>query len=137
MRLEQLTIENFRGFESLSLRFHPEVTVLVGANGSGKTTVLEAVVLVLASALRSSEQDAEEPEPMFSMMDARPSNDPAKVVLALSHRGKHVELDGSYSPASIDAWLARCRGPHAPRRMEERMERTCRVPGALPLVPRT
>jgi len=100
MRLEQLTIENFRGFESLTLRFHPEVTVLVGANGSGKTTVLEAVVLVLASALRSEEQDPEEPLRLFSMMDARPSSDPAKVVLALTHRGKHGKLDGSLTPGS-------------------------------------
>jgi predicted ATP-binding protein involved in virulence len=100
MRLEQLKIENFRGFESLTLDFHPEVTVLVGANGSGKTTVLEAVVLVLASALHTGEEAPD--EPLFSMMDARPSADPAKIVLALTHRGRHGELDGSYDPASAN-----------------------------------
>jgi predicted ATP-binding protein involved in virulence len=100
MRLEQLKIENFRGFESLTLDFHPEVTVLVGANGSGKTTVLEAVVLVLASALRSEEQAPDEPDRLFSMTDARSSANPAKIVLSLTHRGKHGELDGSYFPAS-------------------------------------
>lgn len=100
MRLEQLKIENFRGFESLTLDFHPEVTVLVGANGSGKTTVLEAVVLVLSSALRAEEQGPEEPPRLFSMMDARPSAAPASIVLALTHRGKHGTLDGSFDPAS-------------------------------------
>ncbi len=43
MRLEKLKLENFRGFENLELDFHPEVTVLVGINGSGKTSILDAV----------------------------------------------------------------------------------------------
>lgn len=100
MRLEQLKIENFRGFESLTLDFHPEVTVLVGANGSGKTTVLEAVVVLLSNALGSDEDPPEEPHEYFSMMDARPSAEPAKIALALTHRGKHGQLDGNYFPAS-------------------------------------
>jgi len=48
MRLTRLKLENFRGFESLELEFHPEVTVLVGVNGSGKTTILDALAMELA-----------------------------------------------------------------------------------------
>ncbi|MCP4676953.1 MAG: AAA family ATPase [Deltaproteobacteria bacterium] len=43
MRLEKLKLHNFRGFENFELDFHPEVTVLVGINGSGKTSILDAV----------------------------------------------------------------------------------------------
>ncbi|MEC4838974.1 AAA family ATPase [Mycobacteroides chelonae] len=35
-----LTIENWRQFQSVRIAFHPQLTVLTGANGSGKTTIL-------------------------------------------------------------------------------------------------
>lgn len=47
--LSQLKLENFRGFEHLQISFEPDVTVLVGANGSGKSSVLDAVRLALRS----------------------------------------------------------------------------------------
>lgn len=48
MRLDQLTLTNFRGFESLDITFDPEVTVLLGANMSGKTAVLDAAAIALS-----------------------------------------------------------------------------------------
>lgn len=49
MRIRELKIENFRGFESLTLELHPQCTLLVGANGAGKTSVLDALAVVLGS----------------------------------------------------------------------------------------
>lgn len=48
VRARRLQLASYRGFDSLDLRLDEELTVLVGANGSGKTSILEA----LASALR-------------------------------------------------------------------------------------
>ena len=42
MKLEQLTLQNYRCFESLMIQLHPELTVLIAPNGAGKTTVLDA-----------------------------------------------------------------------------------------------
>ena len=42
MKLEQLTLQNYRCFESLTIQLHPELTVLIAPNGAGKTTVLDA-----------------------------------------------------------------------------------------------
>jgi len=50
VRLKRLTLENFRGFESLDLELDPQLTVLVGANGAGKTSILDALVLGLSKA---------------------------------------------------------------------------------------
>jgi predicted ATPase len=88
MRLEQLKIENFRGFESLTLDFHPEVTVLVGANGSGKTTVLEAVVLVLANLLAPEDQGAL----YFAATDYRPGTDRSAIDVRLGLADQRIEL---------------------------------------------
>jgi DNA replication and repair protein RecF len=41
--VEHLDLRDFRCFESLDLRFGPGTTVLVGRNGAGKTSLLEAV----------------------------------------------------------------------------------------------
>ena len=42
MKLEQLTLQNYRCFGSLTIQLHPELTVLIAPNGAGKTTVLDA-----------------------------------------------------------------------------------------------
>lgn len=47
MRLRRLKLVNFRGFEQLDLPLEDDLTVLVGINGSGKTSVLEAIGRVI------------------------------------------------------------------------------------------
>lgn len=46
MNLIQLRISQFRNIESAILNFHPRFNILLGQNGSGKTTVLEAIYLL-------------------------------------------------------------------------------------------
>lgn len=43
MVLQRLQLTNFRGFESLDLTFERDLTVLVGVNGCGKTSILDAL----------------------------------------------------------------------------------------------
>jgi DNA replication and repair protein RecF len=44
--VERLSLTNFRNYDALTLGLGPEPVVLVGANGSGKTNILEAVSLL-------------------------------------------------------------------------------------------
>ncbi len=43
MRITKLHIKNFRGIENLEVTFDREITVLIGENNSGKTTILDAL----------------------------------------------------------------------------------------------
>lgn len=43
MRLSSVTIEKFRGISSLTINLERDITVLIGENNSGKSTVLEAL----------------------------------------------------------------------------------------------
>lgn len=47
MRIDQLDLANFRGFEALHLDLHPEFNVIVGINGAGKSSVLDALAVAL------------------------------------------------------------------------------------------
>ncbi len=58
MRLRQLRLENLRAFQSLELDLDPGWNVFVGANGAGKTTILEAAYLLShARSFRSGPKD--------------------------------------------------------------------------------
>lgn len=52
MYLKQVTIENFRGIEDMTLAFQPGINLLIGGNGVGKTTVLEAIVAGLGACFK-------------------------------------------------------------------------------------
>lgn len=43
MRIDQITLTNFKNFSHATVDFEPGVNLFVGGNGSGKTTILEAV----------------------------------------------------------------------------------------------
>lgn len=47
MKLAKIEITHFRCFESIALKLHPEVNVIVGANGAGKTSILDAIAIAL------------------------------------------------------------------------------------------
>ena len=53
MKLKSVTIENYRAIENLELPLDPTLTVLHGANGHGKTSVLSAIAVGLGASLRS------------------------------------------------------------------------------------
>lgn len=43
MRINEISVHNFRGFEDLSVKLHKRITVFVGSNGAGKSSLLEAI----------------------------------------------------------------------------------------------
>ena len=49
MRINHITINNFKCFKSLDLTFHPSFNVMMGNNGTGKTSILEALRIAIGS----------------------------------------------------------------------------------------
>lgn len=47
MRIEELRIENYKIFKTINILFNDNVNIFVGENDSGKTTILEALSMVL------------------------------------------------------------------------------------------
>ncbi|MTD31229.1 DNA replication/repair protein RecF [Planomicrobium sp. YIM 101495] len=55
MRIDRLTLENYRNYESLELSFSPEINVFIGENAQGKTNIMESIyVLSMAKSHRTS-----------------------------------------------------------------------------------
>ena len=51
MRIDRLDIQNFRCFADQTFVFDPRFTLLIGANGTGKTAILDALAVALGAAL--------------------------------------------------------------------------------------
>lgn len=51
MKIHKLRLKNFRCFEDLTLSLDPQYTILVGINGAGKSTILDALAVALGGYL--------------------------------------------------------------------------------------
>jgi predicted ATP-binding protein involved in virulence len=49
MRIDKLSLTNFRGYSKLELTFHEKFNLFVGENGSGKTSILDALSVAAGS----------------------------------------------------------------------------------------
>lgn len=56
MRINKITIRNFKGFDYKEVEFHSQLTVVIGNNTAGKTTLLKAIQVGLGAYLQSLEQ---------------------------------------------------------------------------------
>lgn len=66
MKITKLSVRDFRGFRSLDLDLSPDVTALVGVNGAGKTSILDALALLLSclvESIRSGKPEEIAPRP--------------------------------------------------------------------------
>ncbi|MDO4550676.1 MAG: AAA family ATPase [Planctomycetia bacterium] len=48
MNIQKVEITNFRGIHEMSLDIHPNMNVLVGENGAGKSSLLDALAIILS-----------------------------------------------------------------------------------------
>lgn len=51
MKREQLELKNFKGFAHKTIDFSPQINVLIGDNGSGKTAILDALAVGIGTLL--------------------------------------------------------------------------------------
>ena len=49
MYLKSLELHNFRCFENIKINFHKNLTVIIGENGSGKSSIMEGIAIALSS----------------------------------------------------------------------------------------
>lgn len=49
MHIQKLVLKNFRCFENLDIKLHPNLAVIVGANGSGKTSIMEGAAIAVST----------------------------------------------------------------------------------------
>ncbi|WP_053959729.1 DNA replication/repair protein RecF [Sulfobacillus thermosulfidooxidans] len=81
MWLDQITIVKFRNIAQASIQFSPQLTLLVGDNGQGKTNTLEAVHVLLTGTSFRSGKDQE-------LIMSSNKNSPEKF-----QEGSELELD--------------------------------------------
>lgn len=99
MRLVTLCVKNYRNIAQAEFCPGPELTVLCGANGQGKTNLLEAVWLLTGG---KSFRGAKDPELIragaeFSVLDAKLADEEKEDHLYLTVGGKESQRPGRFA----------------------------------------
>lgn len=87
MWIERLTLKDFRGFAELDLDLDRAVTVLVGVNGSGKSSVLDAIAIaaVFQLFLKTNAQALDTGSRGLTWEDVRQGAENVAITLAVRH----------------------------------------------------
>ena len=94
IRIAHLDLVDFRGFEHLSVDFDEQLTVFIGNNGSGKTTILEAVAACLQYVKEQVQDHAQ--KDIFNDSDIRIAHGVDTFDINLSFSEPPARLNASY-----------------------------------------
>lgn len=92
MKLNQLSLANYRGFEQLDIAFEPDITVIAGVNGVGKSALLSAIVRCLSHTLRAHCFSKESPIGMVQA-DIKTGKDSLTVSSTFNYSNADVQVD--------------------------------------------
>ena len=59
MRIEELHLQNFRGFRELKLTLPSDLAVFIGSNGSGKSSILDSIAILLYQFVSAFRKDSQ------------------------------------------------------------------------------
>lgn len=103
MKIETLSLVNYRNIETMTLNCHPGINVLVGDNGQGKTNIVEALVyLSFGQSFRVNDDKVLiRNDEAFAKIDSRGTGgDELSVVI--SKAGKYITRNGAVLPRLSD-----------------------------------
>jgi DNA replication and repair protein RecF len=107
--ITDLRLQHFRSYTDASFDVNPGVNIVVGPNGSGKTNLLEAVlVLARGSSYRAKDSELVQFDQPWARLDANFTNSSTRVVKLTPEASpaKLYELDGkSYQRLSLEKTL--------------------------------
>lgn len=111
MSLDSLQVNHLRNIHELNVSFCPNINLLVGPNGSGKTTVLEAIhLLAMGRSFRTTTVNhviTHGSEVALISGETHPSFSPYPIPLTMKkHRAKRPEYSVAHQPAESVAELA-------------------------------
>lgn len=100
LALRRLDLSGFRGFAQLSLTFSSRCVVLVGANGSGKSSILHALTLMLSAVAKV--WSGSRWSPALNRTDVhKPGARQAKLGLTVELAGQTIPWHYAYSPSDL------------------------------------
>lgn len=110
MRLLSLELQNYRGFRNLHLDVSRDITVLVGINGSGKSSVLDAIASSVG-AMYGYAFDVSLPElegPGLKARDLRQGAPRLSIKLDIEHirRQAEIRVDSSSDQPDFETWVS-------------------------------
>lgn len=96
MKIDSLNLFHYRNIESIEMKCHPSINVLVGDNGQGKTNIVEALVyLSFGQSFRVSDDKLlimnDEP---FAKIDSK-AVDGDELSIVISKEGKYITRNGA------------------------------------------
>jgi DNA replication and repair protein RecF len=112
VRLERLAVRGFRNIQDVELGIPPRGIVLLGANGQGKTNLLEAIYypVFFRSFHGAGDQDVSRfGGPGFALVADAALPEPRSIAVRYSGRKKQIEVDGAPAARLADQvgqWLA-------------------------------
>ncbi len=115
MILQRLEIENFRGVREMRIDLHPRLNVFAGKNGTGKTTILDAIGKAIDIAtlnhVTGNERQSLESGAIISPHDIRVGAERGCIRLQFSLDGKQINTVVSGKPEEMASDL----NSHFPR----------------------
>jgi DNA replication and repair protein RecF len=96
MKISSLILNEFRGFKALKLSFGPDINIICGANGSGKTSILESISLLtgLHSFRTNHEEELIRTDSDFAVIEGKiKTNLLHDVKISILKKGRQIMLD--------------------------------------------